>query len=249
MGIVDAHIHLSGRELPDQVLIDGDRLGVDFFACSSIASYQHYPAFDDVHRANDDAVTVMRRNPDRVVCYCYVNPRHGLDALTELRRRIEDDGMMGVKLWVATVADDPLVNPVVEMAIGYGVPLLVHAWRKTIGQLAYESTATHIARLADRYPEAKLLMAHLGGQVESAMNAVAPHPNIHVDTSGTPIGGAEVALAVERLGASRVVFGSDLPGGSLASNIGKVLGAGLSTADADLVFGDNLRRLMKGGPR
>lgn len=36
-------------------------------------------------------------------------------------------------------------------------------------------------------------MAHLGGQVESATNAVAPYSNIHVDTSGTPIGGAEVA--------------------------------------------------------
>lgn len=249
MGIVDAHIHLSGRELPEQVLIDGDRLGVDLFVCSSIAHYRHYPSFADVHASNGDAVTVMRQYPDRVASYCYVNPRHGSDALTELRRRIEDDGMVGVKLWVATVADDSLVNPVVEMAIGYDVPLLVHAWRKTVGQLAYESTATHVARLAARYPEAKLLMAHLGGQVESAMNAVAPYPNICVDTSGTPIGGAEVALAVERLGTSRVVFGSDLPGASLASNLGKVLGAGLPDRDLDLVLGDNMRRLLSGGSR
>lgn len=249
MGIVDAHIHLSGSELPEQVLIDGDRYGVDLFVCASIAGYRHYPTFDEVHRTNADAVAVMRRHPERVACYCYVNPRRGADALAELRRRIEDDGMVGVKLWVATLVDDPLVYPFVELAIGYNVPLLVHAWRKTVGQLAYESTASHVARLAARYPEAKLLMAHLGGQVESAMNAVAPYPNICVDTSGTPVGGAEVALAVRRLGASRVVFGSDLPGASMASNIGKVLGAGLSPAELDLVLGDNMRRLLDRGSR
>jgi uncharacterized protein len=49
---------------------------------------------------------------------------------------------------------------------------------------------------------------------------------------------------VARLGASRVVFGSDLPGACLATNLGKVYGAGLSESEAELVLGGNMARLL-----
>lgn len=245
MTIVDAHIHLQDNDLAPDVLAEGDRLGVDLFICSSIAGYRHYPYLDGVRKSNDDMYAVTQRHSGRVAAYCYVNPRHGADALTDMRRRIEDQGMIGVKLWVATLADDRLVDPIVEQAIAYRAPMLVHAWRKTVGQLPYESTAAHIARLAARYPEARIIMAHLGGQVESAMNSIAPYPNVLTDTSGTPVGGSEVAIAVQRLGADRVVFGSDAHGGCIAANIGKVLGAGLSTSDQEKVLGGTMTRLLR----
>src|SRR5699024_8101720 len=119
---------------------------------------------------------------------------------------------VGIKLWVATTADDPLVFPIVEQAIAYRIPILMHAWRKTTGQLPYESNAENIAQIAARYPEAQIIMAHLGGQVESAMNAIAPYANVYTDTSGTPINAGAVRIAVDRIGPERVVFGSDMHG-------------------------------------
>jgi len=246
--IIDAHAHLTAEDstLTDTAVAECARLGVDRIVCSTIAGYRHYPTPEQVWRSNDAQVAAMRAHPDLVLGYCYVNPRHGRAALDDLRRRIEDQGMVGIKLWVATRCDDPLVDPVIEQAIEYRAPVLVHAWRKTVGQLPYESTAEDVARLGRRYPEAAIIMAHLGGQTESAINAIAPYPNIRVDTSGSLIGGGEVAIAVQRLGADRVVFGSDLHGGDLAANIGKILAADLTPRDQDLVLGGTMEKLLAG---
>jgi predicted TIM-barrel fold metal-dependent hydrolase len=242
--MIDAHIHLTGSQLPPETLEEGDRLGVKLFVGSCLGAFHYQPAFEEVSKANDDMAAVVRSYPDRVRGYCYVNPRHGAKALDDFRARVENGGMIGLKLWVATLCNDPLVYPFIEAAIEYRLPILIHSWDKTIGQLPYESKAVHVADLAGRYPEARILMAHLGGQVESAVNTIAPYPNVLTDTSGTPIGGGEVAISVERLGAERVVFGSDLPIGCLAANIGKIFAAGLSPEELRLVMGGNMERLL-----
>lgn len=244
--MIDAHVHLQGADLAPGTLAEGDRLGVKLFVCCTVVGMGYYPKFEAVSKSNDDLYAVMRRHSERVAGYCYVNPRHGKAALEDFRRRIEDQRMIGLKLWVATLCDDPLVYPFVEQAIEYNTPILIHAWRKTVGQLPYESTAEHVANLARRYPEARIIMAHMAGKVESAINLIEPYPNVYTDTSGTPIGGAEVSIAVNRLGAERVIFGSDLYGACLASNIGKVLGAGLTREQLDLVMGGNMERLLGG---
>ncbi|BBH22817.1 hypothetical protein Back11_41620 [Paenibacillus baekrokdamisoli] len=242
--MIDAHIHLSGSDLHPDTLAEGERLGIRHFVGSCLGEFQFQPSFEEVYRANQDMAGVIRRYSNRVSGYCYVNPRHGEQAISDFRHRIEDDSMIGIKLWVATYCNDPLVFPFVEQAIAYRAPILIHAWRKTVGQLAYESTAFHVADLAERYPEANIIMAHMGGQVESAMNTIAPYSNVRIDTSGTPIGTAEVMIAVERLGADRVIFGSDLPIACLASNIGKVIGAGLSPQQLELVMGGNMEKIL-----
>ncbi|WP_409343981.1 amidohydrolase family protein [Paenibacillus sp. MBLB4367] len=242
--MIDAHIHLSGSELHPETIEEGDRLGIRLFVGSSLLNMNHCPTREEVNMANDDMVRVTRRYPDRVAGYCYVNPRHGEAALGDFRKRIEEQGMIGLKLWVATLCNDPLVFPFIEQAIDYRTPILIHTWRKTVGQLPYESTAVHVADLARRYPEARIIMAHLGGQAETAVNAIAAYRNVYTDTSGTPIGGGEVSLAVSRLGAERVIFGSDLPYACLASNIGKVLGAGLTEREWGLVTEGNMAKLL-----
>lgn len=244
MNMIDCHVHLQGADLAPGTMEEGDRLGVKLFVCSTVLGMSHYPSFEQVSRSNDGLAAVIQRNPERVAGYVYVNPRHGARALDDFRRRVEDQGMIGLKLWVATLCDDPLVFPFVEQAIAYRAPILIHSWRKRIGQLPYESTAQHVVSLARRYPEARILMAHMGGQIESAVNLIAPYPNIYTDTSGTPIGGGEVRVAVDRLGAHRVLFGSDSYGACLASNIGKVLGAGLTSEETELVMRGNMAKLL-----
>ncbi|GAA3400949.1 amidohydrolase family protein [Paenibacillus hodogayensis] len=244
MNWIDAHVHLQGADLHPLTLSEGDRLGVERFVCSTVVGMGYYPTFEQVSQSNDHLSAVIRRHPDRVSGYCYVNPRHGAKALDDFRRRMEDQGMIGLKLWVATLCDDPLTYPFIEQAIQYRAPILIHAWRKTVGQLPYESTASHVANLARLYPEARIIMAHMSGQVESSVQLVEPYPNVYTDTSGSPIGGGEVAIAVKRLGAKRVLFGSDLYGACLASNIGKVLGAGLSEEDFERVMGQNMVSLL-----
>lgn len=234
---VDAHTHLDAGRFDPAVLTLGERLGIDLFLCSNIGGFQPHPSLDEVREMNAVLAGELRRYPDHLRGYCYVNPRFGRDSLDDLRRNVEDRGMIGIKLWIATLADDPLADPILEYAAEHRLIVLAHAWRKTVERFPYESTAEHIAAAARRHPDVRFLMAHLGGQPESALNAIRLLPRVAVDTSGTIIGAGEVALAVERLGPDRVVFGSDLHHIDLAANVGKVLGAGLDVDTEARVFG------------
>ncbi|WP_309127295.1 amidohydrolase family protein [Microbacterium sp.] len=241
---IDAHTHLDAGRFDPDVFRQGDDLGIGLFLCSNIGAFIAHPGLDEVRAMNRALVAELRRHPDRLRGYCYVNPRYGRDSLDDLRRNVEDEGMVGIKLWIATLADDPLCDPILEYAAERRLIVLAHAWRKTVGRFPYESTAEHIAAAARRHPEVRFVMAHLGGQAESAINTVRDVPNVAVDTSGTIIGTGEVALAVERLGADRVVFGSDLHHVDLAANVGKVLGAGLDADVSDRVFGGTMSRWL-----
>ncbi|WP_179229255.1 amidohydrolase family protein [Parenemella sanctibonifatiensis] len=241
--VIDAHAHLHGAELDPGVEEECEAHGVDRIVVSSIANFRAFPSFEQVRQANADLLAVRQRRPDLVECYCYVNPRHGAEGLADLRRNIAE-GMVGIKLWIATTADDPRVDPFVELAVEHRMPILMHAWRKTVGQGPYETTAAHIASIAARHPDARIIMAHLGGQVESAMTTIAPYANVLTDTSGTLNSSGAVRMAVERLGPERVVFGSDMHGNCLAHNIGKVVSADLPAEDAALVMGGTMQRLL-----
>lgn len=237
MSGIDAHTHLEDGRFDPDVIRRGADLGIDLFLCSNIGAFVAHPSIDEVREMNRVLVGELDRHPDHLRGYCYVNPRYGRDSLDDLRRNVEEHGMIGVKLWIATLADDPLCDPVLEYAAERRLIVLAHAWRKTVGGFPYESTAEHIAAAARRHPETRFLMAHLGGQADSAINTIRDLPNVAVDTSGTIIGAGEVALAVARLGVDRVVFGSDLHHVDLSVNVGKVLGAGLDAESEQRVFG------------
>ena len=65
-----------------------------------------------------------------------------------------------------------------------------------------------------------------------------------IEVSGSFPTDGFVEMAVREGGANRVIFGSDLPGRSLASQLAKVMGADISDADKELILGGNLRRLV-----
>ena len=60
---------------------------------------------------------------------------------------------------------------------------------------------------------------------------------------GDPTAGV-VEMAVRELGADRVIYGSDYPGRSFASQLAKVLGADISQDAKQAILAGNLRRLL-----
>ena len=51
-------------------------------------------------------------------------------------------------------------------------------------------------------------------------------------------------MAVRELGAQRVMYGSDFPGRSFASQLAKVYGADISEEAKRLIFAGNLQRVL-----
>jgi len=244
--IIDCHAHLwDGRfEANKQEIVTAcRRYPIERVCVSGLGSYE--PDSDEIERLNRETARFMAEEPDLIRGFCTLNPRLG-DALAQLRAGVEDRGMIGVKLWVATLCDDPLVFPLVEQCIRYDIPILLHAWYKSFGQLPYETKAQNVANLAARYPEARLIMAHLGGNCQHELKVIAPYRNVSSDLSGSLFRSGDIDCAIRWLGCERVLFGSDMPGASFLISYGQVEDAALSEADKARIYRDNARRIIRG---
>ena len=152
-----------------------DKLGIDQLCCSILTPRRPATA-DGFRECNHWVAEAMRRFPGRVLGYCYVNPGHGREALEEIRRCVEERGFMGVKLYNEYTCTEPVVFPIVELAIELGVPILQHAGHNhhVLEDQPRLSDGGHVAELSHRYPEAKLICAHVcgGGDWEWTIKAL-----------------------------------------------------------------------------
>ena len=251
---IDAHAHLGSGFRPwrtddlaaDLVSTAADSgIGRTLVSTLGTRSLLAHPGPDDLRAANELTAAAVARFPDRLAGVVYLSPEHPRASLDELDRHVAGGPFVGVKLWIAMRADDVRLDPLVARMCELGVPLLQHAWYKTVDGTPDESTPADVASLARRHPSLRIQMAHLGGAGKRGVADIAPHPNIVVDTSGgDPVLG-EVDHAVAELGAERVVFGSDAPIRDPATALAKVLGSQLSERDRRLVLRENALRLYR----
>jgi uncharacterized protein len=248
--VIDCHAHLRHHrfrdwEAYDQKLIEAaDLLGIDLLCCSMLTPRR--PATTEGYQeCNRWVAQAVQRYPDRILGYSYVNPGTGQDALDEVRRCIEQYGFIGIKLYNEHFCTDPLVFPVVELAIDLGVPILQHA-----GHMHYFleaqpriSDGGHIAELAKRYPEAMLICAHIcgGGDWEWTIKALRNAPSVFLDTSGSVTDDGVIELAVKTLGADRLLFGCDM---SMTAGMGRLRGAELEAEDRTKILGGNMQQIL-----
>lgn len=250
--VIDCHAHLNHRSRPtweadDRKLIEAaDKLGIDQLCCS-ILTPQRPATADGFRECNQWVAEAMKRFQGRVLGYCYVNPGYGREALEEIRRCVEDRGFIGVKLYNEYNCAEPVVFPIVELAIELGVPILHHASHSHyfVEDQPRMSDGGNLAELAKRYPKAILICAHItgGGDWEWTVKALRHSPNVILDISGSVTDYGSVDMAVDVAGVDRVVFGCDM---SMTACVGKIRGANLSPQDKEKIMGGNMMRLLRG---
>ena len=134
-------------------------------------------------------------------------------ALAEIDRCVAR-GAIGIKLLASRRADDPLVDPIADVAAERGLPILHHIWQRRTREWPSQeiSDGSDLARLAARHPKASFILAHIGGGGDymDTFPAVRETPNIFPDLSGSGVDRGMLDSAVEALGAQRLLWGSDL---------------------------------------
>ncbi len=209
--MIDMHAHLMDGEAEEgkaNLLSACKTMGIDKIMVSSLGSFN--PGEEEVERLNAQTAAFMREAPETVLGWCYVNPRNW-NCMGVLKRGVRENGMRGMKLWVATFCDDLLVFPLARWCGENGLPVLAHAFYKRVGQLPYESLGENVANLARACPETKILMAHLGANCLRELKLVADCPNVWADFSGSIVRRDDLDYAKKLLGAQRLVFGTDMP--------------------------------------
>jgi Amidohydrolase/Starch/carbohydrate-binding module (family 53) len=240
---LDSHLHVSGR--------GSGQLGLRSFltAADSAGIRGGVVSWPD-HRLLD------RLALREAGLWPLVWVRPGETKRSELRLRLAS-GFVGIKLHPTSDdyhADDPALDPYIDIAAEMGVPVACHS-------APGDADPDHIRRLAERFPTVPLILYHtyLGpreGRVRAVRHALE-QPNLLLETSWC--GWRDVMAFVDQVGADRVLFGSDAVAdghahylrdppnveGQETYNGGLVaLVRSLGTVDARKVMSDNTRRVF-----
>jgi len=234
-------------EKDDQDLIDvAEKLGIDQLCCSVLTPRR--PAtvagFQECNRWVAEGIQRFR---GQVLGYCYVNPGYQREALEEIKRCVEERGFIGIKLYNEYRCTDPVVFPIVELAIKLDVPILHHAGHSHyfVEEQPHISDGGMLAELGRRYPEAKLICAHIcgGGDWEWTIKALRHARSVYLDSSGSVPDEGVVEMAAQVLGVDRLLFGCDM---SMTASVGRIRAANLSAPAKEQILGGNMRKLLRG---
>lgn len=234
--IFDAHMHVGEFPLFD-VRLDRDGLVATMAEHGIGAGLVFHPDNEYVRRVVESA--------EGVYGLVWANPRQQ-GFLEEVERLLAHPRFLGVKLHPLLDGyhpDDPAVHPLVQLLVERGLPVLVHCGHPIF------TLPWSIEELCVRFPEAKVILGHMGHgnivYINASIAVAARNPNVYLETSGMPMH-TKIREAVERVGATRVLYGSDVPFHHPDVEIRKVRLSGLSPELVDRVLSKNGRRLFFG---
>ena len=160
-------------------------------------------------------------------------PARGLD---EARAFLEHPRFRGIKfhpLLDSYHPNDPSVHPFMQLAGDRGLPVLFHTGHPIF------TLPWSIEEVAANFPETKVVFGHMGHgnivYINASIDIACRRPNVYLETSGMPMH-SKIREAVERVGAERVMYGSDAPFHHPAVEQLKVRLSGLGEADVERVL-------------
>ncbi|MDG2171069.1 MAG: amidohydrolase family protein, partial [Opitutales bacterium] len=240
--IIDIHTHPvfmgDGRSTKEvkALVRRAKRFGIQrMIALGDVLYYGASPSRKQIQTLNNETAKIVSMAPRFFIGFCYLNPTLGERAVrNEVDRCVGGKGFKGLKLEIANNARDACMKPVMEAGEAYDVPVLQHTWSQTkIKKRSFHSDPEDTCLLAKRFPNTRVIMAHLTGCGFRGVLAARGIDNLWVDTSGGSPEAGIVEHAVSNLGSDRVLYGSDLPIRDLPAAIGQVSGSPISSRDKE----------------
>lgn len=143
-------------------------------------------------------------------------------------------------------ADDPRLDPLWARVSHGGQPVVVHVGHAIDGQ----TTATEVAeigRVAARWPDARIVLAHCGGPaIDAGLALVRASRSVHADLTPVASSLATVSRTAIAELESRLLFGSDAPNTAVAIERTRahVEGLGLDPAQTAAILAGNATALL-----
>lgn len=267
MRIIDIHTHPEpfGKfqhpwtvdQAIDRMLRHMDHYGVQY---SGLLGYDVMPGQNEssVRKVNEFTAEMVAARPDRFFGFAFINPTLPARFVDEeLERCLSIPGFVGIKLEVDVNCRSTLLDRVMKQAIRFDVPVLHHSWSLNLWcmpenevNMQWERSEPHdVADLARRFPDAKIIMAHLEGCGQRGILDIADLPNVWIDTSGSQPFSGTLEFAVQTLGGGRILFGTDMMGRGMPSQLGRILGSRISEEDRDRILFRNAQPLFKLQPQ
>ncbi len=235
--IFDSHMHVGSFESMFGVSIDRD--GIDQLMREN--EIENGVVF---HPDNAYVAQVVESIPG-LYGLVWSNPRTP-SYVAEAERFLAHPKFLGMKMHPLLDGfhpNDPSVHPLIELLVERDLPVLIHSGHPIF------TLPWSIEELAVSFPAAKIVLGHMGhgnvvyinGSIEVALR----NANVYLETSGMPMH-TKIREAYERVGETRVLFGTDVPFHHPVVEIKKVELSGLPPAAVERVLSRNGRLLFFG---
>jgi len=182
--------------------------------------------------ADDYVARYVARDPQRLIGYLSVDPTQD-GWLNELRDGHQRLGLRGIKImpmYAGFRPDESRLDPLWQYATDHRLPVLLHTGTTFVSQAPLECTLPrHIDPVATRFPDVRIIMAHLGHPYEGeAIVTARKHPHVYCDLSALhyrPFQLYHSLMLVQEYGVwDKVLFGTDYPFTTVNSTVNGLRG-------------------------
>lgn len=242
MKIIDLHTHCNSDSIYDCPEIEIHKRNFDFLMDEyarlgiGVGGFSYYSAVlsDKEIFESNERLSEQAKEDERVYSWLVLDPRQE-KLFAQIREHIRDKKVLGIK--IHSVCHEYDINEYADKIFSFanelGCLVLMHP-DKILDMIQY----------ADKYPNMKLIIAHLGSLEHIEAIKCAKHGNIYTDTSG----GASnlnnvVEYAVEKVGSEKIFFGTD--NYSCAFQVGRIQYANISNKDKENIFYNNAKACFK----
>ena len=235
---IDAHAHVG---------YFGSWCGVGITALEMTEAMRRYEIEKSIISYPDNDVTLkaLLEYPAQFAALAWMDPYKGEQARREFATLTDEHGFSGLKLhplFNAYTANDEVVFPLIEEARKRDLPVFIHSGHPPF------SLPWSIGQLAELYPDVRMVMVHMGHghgvYIQAALDVASKHDNIWLENSGMPMH-TKIREAYNRVGKTRIFWGSDAPFHHYSVEILRTEVSGLGEPQLEDVFYNNIRKFMK----
>ena len=201
---------------------------------------------------NELVAELVRAHPTRFVGLASVDLHQPMEAVRELRRRVQDEGFRGLRmlpwLWDAP-PDDRRYYPLYAACVDLGVPFCLQVGHT--GPLRSSEPGRpipYLERVALDFPELVIVGGHIGAPWTDDMIFLArKFDNVHIDTSAYKPSRypPELVAFLRGKGRTKVLYGSNHPMIPPAACLAQVDQLDLDDEARSLFLGGNAQRIFR----
>jgi predicted TIM-barrel fold metal-dependent hydrolase len=270
-GIVDVHLHVSGRE-DDALIPYARRNGLSYTLAELTRSMKECgvsrglllspPLTTGEILPNEDVLALCAKSGGLLSPVLTVPPlASGIGEALSLARK-KKGTVKGFKVllgYVKAFANDPIFGPLYDYAEKETLPVMFHTGDTAFadGSLKHAHPLT-LDALANERPGLTMVACHFGNPwIEEVGELIYKHENLYADISGLAVGGSRyygrytgwLARKISEAiyfagGAEKVLFGSDYPVTTQSAAIALVAKLRIETEDRERILSRNASRVF-----
>jgi predicted TIM-barrel fold metal-dependent hydrolase len=261
--LFDTHVHIFPEKLKGKVLPKlGEISGTPYYSdgtleftleamkksgCTHALTLHIATNPKQQKNVNDFAISSQQGN---IYAFGSVHP-DSPDAVDELYR-INAAGLKGVKFhpdYQGFFVDDEKMDAIYRTCQELGLITVFHTGRDPVSPEIVHCSPAALANVALRYPEMKIIAAHMGGMEmpDEAAKYLCDKDNVYFDTAFATrtLDRNSMKALIGKKGTDRVLFATDFPWSTVSTEKELIDSLGLTEEDKEKIYWKNAFKLLK----